>query len=59
MRATKATIRARYCAEVERLAVAQLPALAGRIDWNLVTYHFLSGVSAQEAARAQASLSLR
>ncbi len=52
MRATKATLRARYCLEVERLVLAQLPALAGRMDWNGVTYHFLSGHSAQYAADA-------
>lgn len=52
MRATKATLRARYCAEVERLAVAQLPALAGRMDWDGVLYHYLSGHSAQAAADA-------
>lgn len=53
MRATKATLRARYCADVERLVVAQRPALAGRMDWDAVLYHFLcTSHSAQEAADA-------
>lgn len=55
----RATLRARYCAEVERLAVAQLPALAGRMDWDTVLHLMFANYTASEAADRIVNLSIR
>lgn len=44
------TIRQQWFAAYEQELVAQVPALAGRVDWLTAAYFFDTGMPAREAA---------